>query len=158
MTICLTNEEVAAAMETEEEDAEGEMARFLEDRLCCFGRVGGGWFGECPVEKLCCFLNGPCSVAGSVGDTGDRAMGREEGPEGLRAVCGGNPPVKVLGGAGGGALGDAGRRTCREVGGESSAGGGGGGGEASSGAAGLKSYTMLGNFCARNCWRPALES
>lgn len=29
-------------METEEEDEEGERARFLEERLCCFGRVGGG--------------------------------------------------------------------------------------------------------------------
>lgn len=34
--------------------------------------------------------------------------------------------MKVLGGAGGGALGDRGWRTCREVGGESSAVGGGG--------------------------------
>lgn len=65
--------------------------------------------------------------------------------------------MKVLGGAVGGALGDRGRRTCREVGGESSAGGG-GGGELSSATGGLKSYTMLGNFCARNCWRPLLES
>lgn len=29
-------------METDEEEEEGEMARFLEERLCCFGRVGGG--------------------------------------------------------------------------------------------------------------------
>lgn len=29
-------------METEEEVEEGDMARFLEERLCCFGRVGGG--------------------------------------------------------------------------------------------------------------------
>lgn len=57
--------------------------------------------------------------------------------------------MKVLGGAGGGALGDRGRRTCREVGGESS--GGGKGGELSSATVVLKSYTMLGNFCARNC-------
>lgn len=64
--------------------------------------------------------------------------------------------MKVLGGAGGGALGDTGRRTCREVGGESSAGGG-GGGEVSSLISGVKSYTMLGNFCARNCWRPVLD-
>lgn len=43
MTICLTNEEVAAAMDTEEEEEEeGERVRFLEERLCCFGRVGGG--------------------------------------------------------------------------------------------------------------------
>lgn len=42
LTICLTKEEVAAAMETEDEEAEGEMARFFEERLCCFGRVGGG--------------------------------------------------------------------------------------------------------------------
>lgn len=62
MTICLTNEEVAAAMETEEEEEEGEMARFLEERLCCLGRVGGGWLGECPVEKLCCFLKEPCPI------------------------------------------------------------------------------------------------
>lgn len=95
-------------METDEE--EGEMARFLEERLCCFGRVGGGWFGECPVEKLCCFLTSPCPAGGWVGDTGDM-MGRDEGPERLGAVCGGKPPVKVLGGAGGGALGDRGRRT-----------------------------------------------
>lgn len=111
------------------------------------------------MEKLCCFLNEPCPTCGCVGDTGESAMGREEGPEGLGAVRGGNPPVKVLGGAGGGALGDRGRRPCREAGGDSSAGGGGGGGgELSSGTAGLKSYTMLGNFCARNCWRPVLES
>lgn len=62
MTICLTNEEVAAAMETAEEEEEGEMARFLEERLCCLGRVGGGWLGECPVEKLCCFLKGPWPI------------------------------------------------------------------------------------------------
>lgn len=42
MTICLTNEEVAAAMETEDEDEDGETERFLEERLCCLGRVGGG--------------------------------------------------------------------------------------------------------------------
>lgn len=53
-------------------------------------------------------------------------------------------------------MGDRGCKTCRVVGGESS--GGGGGGELSSDTDGLKSYTMLGNFCARNCWRPALES
>lgn len=53
--------------------------------------------------------------------------------------------MKVLGGAGGGAFGDRGLRVCREPGGESSAGGG-GGGEWSSETAGLKSYTMLGNF------------
>lgn len=64
--------------------------------------------------------------------------------------------MKVLGGAGGGALGDRGRRICREAGGESS-GGGGGGGELSSLISGLKSYTMFGNFCARNCWRPVLD-
>lgn len=58
--------------------------------------------------------------------------------------------MKVLGGAGGGALGDRDWRACREAGGESSAGGG-GGGELSSDTGGLKSYTMLGNFCARNC-------
>lgn len=58
--------------------------------------------------------------------------------------------MKVLGGAGGGTLGERGRRACREAGGESSAGGGGGGG-LSSATGGLKSYTMSGNFCARNC-------
>lgn len=65
--------------------------------------------------------------------------------------------MNVLGGAGGGALGDRGWRTCREVGGESSAGGG-RGGELLSTPGAPKSYTMLGNFCARNCWRPLLES
>lgn len=65
--------------------------------------------------------------------------------------------MNVFGGAGGGALGDRGRRVCRDTGGESSAGGG-GGGDVSSSTAGLKSYTMLGNFCARNCWRPVLQS
>lgn len=114
--------------------------------------------GECPVEKLCCFFTGPWVLWGGVGDTGERAIGREEGPEGLGGVWGGKPPMKVLGGAGGGALGDRGRRTCSDAGGESSAGGGGGGGELSSCILGLKSYTMLGNFCARNCWRPVLES
>lgn len=60
MTICLTNEEVAAAMETDADEAEGDRAvRFLEERLCCLGKVGGGALGECPVEKLCCFLNDP---------------------------------------------------------------------------------------------------
>lgn len=34
----------------------------------------------------------------------------------------------------------------------------GGGGEVSSPAGGVKSYAMLGNFFARNCWSPALES
>lgn len=111
--------------------------------------------GECPVEKLCCFFTGPWVLCG-VGDTGERAIGREEGPEGLGAVWGGKTPMKVLGGAGGGALGDRGRRTCSDAGGESSAGGG--RGELSSGTLRLKSYTMLGNFCARNCWRPVLES
>lgn len=126
LTICLTREEVAAAMETDEEEEEGEMARFLEERLCCLGSVGGGWLGECPVEKLCCFLTGPCPTGCCVGDTGERARGSEDGPDGLGAVRGGNPPVKVLGGAAGGALGDRGRRSCREDGGESSPGGGGG--------------------------------
>lgn len=71
----------------EEEEAGGERAeRFLEEMLCCFGRVGGGWFGECPVEKLCCFFTGPWALEGCVGETGERASGREEGPEGLGAV------------------------------------------------------------------------
>lgn len=65
--------------------------------------------------------------------------------------------MKVLGGAGGGTIGDRGWRAFREAGVERSAGGG-GGGELSSATGGLKSYTMLGNFCARNCWRPLLES
>lgn len=89
------------------------------------------------MEKLCCFLTGPWPICEKVGDTGERAMGREEGPDGL-----GNAQVKVLGGAGGGALGDIGCRTGRDVGGENSA-----AGEVEcSEAAGLKSYTMLGNF------------
>lgn len=90
------------------------------------------------MEKLCCFLTGPWPIG--VGDTGERAMGREEGPEGL-----GNAHVKVLGGAGGGALGELGGRTGRDVGGESPAGGGAGGVDWSASAE-LKSYTMLGNF------------
>lgn len=43
LTICLTSEDVAAAMDTDAEDAEGDRAvRFLEERLCCLGKVGGG--------------------------------------------------------------------------------------------------------------------
>lgn len=80
----MTNDEVAAAIDVEEE--EGDRAKFLEERLCCFGSVGGGWFGECPVEKLCCFLNGTWPPMISDGDTGDRATGREDGPEGFGAV------------------------------------------------------------------------
>lgn len=106
MTICLTREEVAAAMEPDEDEGDGDRARFLDERLCCLGRVGGGWLGEWPVEKLCCFFGGMWLPAGGVGDTGESAMGSEEGPEGFGAVWGGKPPVKVLGGAGGGALGD----------------------------------------------------
>lgn len=93
------------------------------------------------MEKLCCFLNGPWTLWAGVGDTGDMALGREEGPEGLGAVGGGKPPVKVLGGAGGGTVGDRGWTISREEGGDSSAGGG-GGGESSSVMASLKSYTM----------------
>lgn len=66
--------------------------------------------------------------------------------------------MKNLGGAGGGPPGESGRCGCRVVAEESSGGGGGGGSFSSSEAEALKSYTMLGNFCARNCWRPALES
>lgn len=83
-TICLTKDEVAAAMEVEEE--EGDRARLLEERLCCFGSVGGGWFGECPVEKLCCFFIGALLPNSSTGDMGDMVTGREDGPEGLGAV------------------------------------------------------------------------
>lgn len=73
-------------METDAEEEGGERVRFLEERLCCFGRVGGGWLGECPVEKLCCFFIGPWAPKGGVGDTGERARGSEEGPERLGAV------------------------------------------------------------------------
>lgn len=38
------------------------------------------------MEKLCCFLTGPGPLLRGVGDTGERAIGREEGPEGLGAV------------------------------------------------------------------------
>lgn len=61
--------------------------------------------------------------------------------------------MKVLGGAGGGGFGERGLRE-REAGGETSAGGGGGGGGESSNISGVKSYTMWGNLCDRNCWRP----
>lgn len=57
--------------------------------------------GEWPVEKLCCFLKEPW--LGGEGETGE--MGRPVA-EGLRAVWGGKPPVKVLGGAGGGREGE----------------------------------------------------
>lgn len=86
LTICLTSEEVAAAMETEVEEADGEMERFFDDRLCCLGRVGGGWFGEWPVEKLCCFLTGPWRPFCGVGDTGESATGKDVGPDGFGAV------------------------------------------------------------------------
>lgn len=66
--------------------------------------------------------------------------------------------MKVLGGAGGGALGDNDCGACKDALGESSAGGGCGGVEVSSYKGGLKSYTMFGNFCDRNCWRPLLDS
>lgn len=71
-------------MDVDEE--EGDRAKLLEERLCCLGRVGGGWFGECPVEKLCCFFTGTLLPSTSVGETGDMATGREEGPEGFGAV------------------------------------------------------------------------
>lgn len=61
--------------------------------------------------------------------------------------------MKVLGGAGGGALWEGGQ----EARGEASDWGG-GGGQVSSPAGGVKSYAMLGNFFDRNCWSPALES
>lgn len=64
--------------------------------------------------------------------------------------------MKVLGGAGGATLGERGHAACKELGGESPSEGG--GGEVSSTTVVLKSYTMLGNFFARNCWRPVLEN
>lgn len=42
LTICFTKEEVAAAMEMGRGHEGGETAKFLEERLCCLGRVGGG--------------------------------------------------------------------------------------------------------------------
>ena len=50
-TICLTKEEVAAATSESEDEEEGDEAGVergscREERLCCLGRVGGGWLGE----------------------------------------------------------------------------------------------------------------
>lgn len=50
------------------------------DRLCCLGRVGGGWLDPCPACKLNCFLRD----AGGGGGGG-----------------GGGPPIAAGGGAGG---------------------------------------------------------
>lgn len=62
------------------------------DRLCCFGRVGGGWLELWPVWRLNCFLKGaggggggggggvgPARAAGGGaggnGETGDTGLG-----------------------------------------------------------------------------------
>lgn len=104
--ICLTRDDV------------GEMAvdkvGAFEGKLCCLGKVGGGWLGLWLPEKLCCFfieVDGVGDRGGPTGETGDMPC-----PDGLGAVWGGNPPVNVLGGARGGG------------GGEKHTGGGGGGG------------------------------
>lgn len=51
------------------------------------------------MERLCCFFKldeGVGDKGGGTGETGEKPW------PGFRAVCGGNPPVNVLGGAGGG--------------------------------------------------------
>lgn len=114
-------------------DGVGEIAvdigRAFEGKLCCLGKVGGGWLGLWPPEKLCCFfieVDGDGDTEAGIGDTGEMLC---PGPEGLGAVWGGNPPVNDLGGAGGGP----------DIGGGEKHTGGGGGGCSSSWLRGEKS-------------------
>lgn len=92
MTICLTKEEPPGVGESG--PALAESGGGLAGKLCCLGRVGGGWLGLWAAERLCCFF-----IGAGVGETGDTTD-----PVSFRDVWDGKPPEKVLGGARGGPL------------------------------------------------------
>lgn len=58
------------------------------DRLCCLGRVGGGWLEVWPAWRLNCFLRGAGGGGGGGGGGPPRAAGGGAGGKGVTGDMG----------------------------------------------------------------------